>query len=106
MRLIDADELIVMECGGIKFVPKEFIDDAPTIEIVRCKECRYNVGLNNGDGFWEEDIVCHYWESDGLKADDFCSYGDRKTEPIVNDSQGLVEHLVKDDPQTEQEADS
>lgn len=32
MRLIDADELIVMEFSGIKFVPKEFIDDAPTIE--------------------------------------------------------------------------
>lgn len=32
MRLIDADALIVMEYGGIKFVPKEFIDDAPTIE--------------------------------------------------------------------------
>ncbi len=30
-RLIDADELIVMEYGGIKFVPKEFIDNAPTI---------------------------------------------------------------------------
>lgn len=32
MRLIDADDLITMEYGGIKFVPKEFIDDAPTIE--------------------------------------------------------------------------
>lgn len=32
MRLIDADELITMEYAGIKFVPKEFIDDAPTIE--------------------------------------------------------------------------
>ena len=30
-RLIDADELIVMEFGGISFVPKEFIDNAPTI---------------------------------------------------------------------------
>lgn len=32
MRLINADELIVMEYGGIKFVPKEFIDDAPTAD--------------------------------------------------------------------------
>lgn len=32
MRLIDADDLIIMEFGGIKFVPKEFIDNAPTIE--------------------------------------------------------------------------
>ena len=32
MRLIDADELIVLEYGGIKFVPVEFINDAQTIE--------------------------------------------------------------------------
>lgn len=33
-RLIDADELIVMEYGGIKFVPKEFVDDAPTVDAI------------------------------------------------------------------------
>lgn len=33
MRLIDADELVVMECAGLEFVPKEFIDEAPTIKI-------------------------------------------------------------------------
>lgn len=52
-RLIDADELIVIEFGGIKFVPKEFIDDAPTIEPERkkgkwkqgrCSECGYDWG--------------------------------------------------------------
>lgn len=32
MRLIDADELITIEYGGIKFVPKEFIEDAPVFE--------------------------------------------------------------------------
>lgn len=32
MRLIDADDLITIEYGGIKFVPKEFIDDAPVFE--------------------------------------------------------------------------
>lgn len=42
MRLIDADELTVIEYGGIKFVPKEFIDEAPTVDavpVVRCKDC-------------------------------------------------------------------
>lgn len=34
MRLIDADELIYMEFGGIEFVPTEFIKDAPTIDAV------------------------------------------------------------------------
>ena len=44
MRLINADELIVMEYGGIRFVPVEFINDAPTIDavpVVRCKDCKW-----------------------------------------------------------------
>lgn len=46
MRLINADELIVMEYGGIRFVPVEFINDAPTIDavpVVRCKECKHRI---------------------------------------------------------------
>lgn len=35
MRLIDADELIVLEMAGIKFVPQDFIEDAPTIDPIR-----------------------------------------------------------------------
>lgn len=54
------------------------ITNAPSIDIVRCSECKHNVGLTNG--FWEEDIVCDYWESDGLTTDDYCSYGERKTD--------------------------
>lgn len=55
MRLIDADELIVMEYGGIRFVPVEFINDAPTIEERktgkwehpnRCSECGFGVLLS------------------------------------------------------------
>ena len=41
MRLIDADELIVMEYGGIKFVPVEFINDAPTIDAVPVKHGKW-----------------------------------------------------------------
>lgn len=52
------------------------VEAMPFLDIVRCKECKHNVGLTNG--FWEEDIVCDYWESDGLTADDFCSYGERR----------------------------
>ena len=55
------------------------IGNAPSIDLVRCGECKHNVGLRDGVEFWEEDITCDYWESDGLTADDFCSYGERRT---------------------------
>ena len=48
---------------------------------VRCKECKFNYGLSSGNGFSPEDIVCSYWESDGLTEDDFCSQG----EPFVQE---------------------
>lgn len=41
MRLIDADELIVLELAGIKFVPQDFIDDAPTIDAVPVRHGRW-----------------------------------------------------------------
>ena len=70
MRLIDADELIVMEYGGIKFVPKEFIDDAPTVdavEVVRCGECKH------ADAYYHCDYSA-VWNS----KNDYCSHGVRK----------------------------
>lgn len=73
LRLIDADELIVMEYGGIKFVPKEFIDDAPTVdavEVVRCKDCK-----------WFNDFGCAIRivdDSDKPTENDYCSFGERK----------------------------
>ena len=42
------------------------VNDAPSLEIVRCGECK-----NNVDG----ECVVHY---SGINADDFCSYGERK----------------------------
>ena len=47
--------------------------------VVFCKECKYKVETEDGE--WNpEDIVCDYWASDGLEADDFCSRGVRKGE--------------------------
>ena len=46
-------------------------------ELVKCKDCKYKVETEDGE--WNpEDIVCDYWASDGLEADDFCSRGERK----------------------------
>ena len=44
------------------------IDEAPSIDIVRCKECKY----------YEADWC--YWRDEAITADDFCSYGCREGE--------------------------
>ena len=69
----DYDELVA-------FADKvaEMITGAPSIDIVRCKECKHY------DKFptWS---ACTYWSGDpyeqaSVNADDFCSYGEREGE--------------------------
>ena len=38
-----------------------------------CENCLYNYGNLNNTEFNPEDIVCEYWNSDGLTTEDFCS---------------------------------
>ena len=79
-RYIDADALHdalkvkqkwVVRCGdkhneGYTYDQVHFaIDDAPSIDIVRCKECKYY-----------KDEWC-YWRDVEIRADDFCSYGQK-----------------------------
>ena len=48
------------------------IEDAPSIEIVRCKECKWSKA--NGTYQW-----CGRLDSTArITADDFCSYGERR----------------------------
>ena len=48
------------------------IDDAPSIDIVRCKECKW--AKANGTYQW-----CGRLDSTArITADDYCSYGERK----------------------------
>ena len=74
MRLIDADALayIVANNGDADFINKvtKLMIDAPSIDIVRCKECK------NKDTYCD---YCHKLEMN-IKADDFCSYGEREGE--------------------------
>lgn len=53
---------------------------ADVAEVVRCNECIHNVGIRDNTEFYDNDIVCDYWESDGLYSTDFCSYGKRADE--------------------------
>ena len=53
------------------------LSTADSVEIVRCKDCKYNYGIANNCEYAKDDIVCCYWESDGLHSDDFCSKGEK-----------------------------
>lgn len=79
MRLIDADELIVMKFGNMQFVPKEFIDNALTIdavEVVRCKDCNHYY-FDKPNDCW----MCHQHDYGEIYQNtDYCSWGERKDE--------------------------
>lgn len=60
--------------------------DIPCIEIyqlLRCKDCKFNYNNIEKDPLCATydkydnmtDIVCTYWESDGLTPNDYCSQG-------------------------------
>ena len=81
-RYIDADALMNQWCDEMcKPKPSceadcamyDYVRLAPSIDIVRCKECkrRYRSGYR-GDEYW----VCDFMDAK-IKADDFCSYGER-----------------------------
>ena len=91
MRLIDADALIESIChtadlGGwigdtlrnIKRLAVRYINETPSIDIVRCKEC---VKANTKDcshSYWDDDWGV--WRI-GYKGDDwFCADGEREGE--------------------------
>ncbi len=51
-----------------------------TVEVVRCKDCKFNVANKEKDpldiaDYSGDDIVCSYFMTDGLEPTDFCSYG-------------------------------
>ena len=56
------------------------VDDAPSIDIVRCRECRY---WHSGE-CWGIPYRGDYDTSIDTKADDFCSYGERDSEKPNN----------------------
>lgn len=81
MKLIDAKKLIELLdhkyncCGYFEDMPfkelEQYINSLPTVEVVRCKDCRYAdeclqvVNIANEMGFMSKPV-------------DYCSYGERK----------------------------
>ena len=85
MRLVDADVLkeeytmaTIRYSGGIMERPVvvlEAVDEAPSVDIVRCRECKWFDKDNLGDTYctWSKGLC-------DAKPDDFCSYGERKSD--------------------------
>lgn len=46
-------------------------------DVIHCNECKFNYGIEHGCEWNPEDIVCTYYETDGMHKDDFCSRGKR-----------------------------
>ena len=54
-------------------VPLSALDSAPSIDIVRCQDCKYwHKNIKVGDGIPIADMCYDF------QADDYCSYGERK----------------------------
>ena len=92
MKLIDADALKKEAYSSdewdrrtqqfdLPVVDIYTIDEAPTIDIVRCEECKYWDDRRN-DAWWSEEGACYLTSRLGYATyrnhDDFCSRGERK----------------------------
>jgi hypothetical protein len=93
-RYIDAD-LLLAQCRrnplfektekdkGMIYIERSIIDAIPTadvVEVVRCCDCKHNVANWQHDELDIEDytdIVCDYFMTDGMEANDYCSHGER-----------------------------
>jgi len=73
-RWIDADALPRHgQRGGI--VHWKDIEDAPSIEIIRCGECKWF----DSKGHCMR-LTAEYGTYEDVRTDDFCSYGERSSE--------------------------
>ena len=76
MTMIDKEMLLQRINTQFWSEIENIIISAPSIDIVRCKECkrRYRSGYR-GDEYW----VCDFMDAK-IKDDDFCNYGCREGE--------------------------
>ena len=96
-RCIELEPLIADLDKGLwgkdydKALAEAIIQDAPTIEIIRCRECKYA----SDDGTYG--CMCEHFNdtSDAyhrMWSDDFCSYGERNSSEKPNN----CEHITED----------
>ena len=93
MRYIDADKIeyedMLRPHGNgnyeeCQIAYRDQIDDIPTadvpssdsVEVVRCKDCKYG----KKDSLFVGGYECSIFDNSNVEADDYCSYGERKEE--------------------------
>ena len=80
MRLIDADMLLNSFKGAKKLgvdAIKYYVDNAPTIDLVRCGECKYWDGIECQNDRASTDLEGGAEYALYRDDTDFCSYGER-----------------------------
>jgi hypothetical protein len=91
MRMIDADKLKTELDAWARIIRKpncysrgdalHIIDTAPEVKavpVVRCRECKSHGTLKSGELFCGKIKTGIYGYYHTVKADDYCSYGERK----------------------------
>lgn len=88
MKLIDADEAfrVLSEYYHHRTQTqadalREALELVPEA-VVRCKDCLYNYGNAEDCEYNQNDIVCTYFDTDGMNAHDYCSYGERREDGV------------------------
>lgn len=83
-RWIDA-EWLIKESMPLNFSVQKWVNEvqimtAPSIDIVRCRECKWFDSGKNDSEIWS---MCtrHFGKYIDVNADDFCSYGERSEKP-------------------------
>lgn len=68
----------IVACDKVEKRCNFFKNKADVVEVVRCKDCKY---YRQNEYSPDEDMMCMCW-CDWLPTDpdDFCSYGERKTD--------------------------
>ena len=65
-------------------MPADIVNEIPTVdavEVVRCKDCKHWKPITEHIPHMECDIFCGAYEHGyPTNADDFCSYGERRTD--------------------------
>ncbi len=61
-------------------VPLSALDSAPSIDIVRCKDCRHYQQTQKGKPFEYHRRYCNRGATKATEPNDFCSYGVKRSE--------------------------
>ena len=70
----DVENIMLCSWGESALWKIRYLPAADVVKVVRCKDCKHKVVTESGE-YNPEDIVCDYWQSDGLTENDFCSQG-------------------------------